>query len=345
MFGLVPLGFGLMIIFAGGIWLLFNVVKKRPILPPIILSLLAVLIFVFAAVVVPLLETGGDRQQDLIFETALDEKAWTDAKQQNSVESYTHYIEQYPFGIYSEQAEAALDEITWLSAVGDNTLQGYQQYLENYPDGFYAETARNKIENIAAEPGKYTTEEIEYFLEIALGTEFGTSEPLIRKWEEPIYIEIFGEPTPADLPTLDHIISELNLLLDGAIHLGVVNSGGNFKIYFGPETTFSDYLDTYQPVNYGFFWVWWNNNVINYAVMLIASEGITQQERSHLIREELTQSLGLMQDSWLYTESIFYQSWTDTTEYLPIDRAIIKMLYSPQIKPGMNRKDVLRVFE
>jgi len=306
--GLVLLAFGLMVFLAGVIWFLFNLVKRRPILPPIILSLLAVLIFVFAAVVVPLLETGGYGWKDLIFETTLDENAW-------------------------------------LAADRDNTLQGYQQYLENYPDGLYAETARNKIENIAAGPGKYPTEEIEYFFEIAFGVEFGTSEPLIRKWEESIYIEIFGEPTPADLQTLDQIISELNLLLDGAIQLGVVDSGGNFEIYFRPETTFSDRLDTYEPVNYGFFWVWWNNNVINYAVMLIASEGITQQERSHLIREELTQCLGLMQDSWLYPESIFYQGWTDTTEYLPIDRAIIKMLYSPQIKPGMNRKDVLRVFE
>ena len=48
----------------------------------------------------------------------------------------------------------------------------------------------------------------------------------------------------------------------------------------------------------------------------------------HLLREELTQSLGLFNDSWDYPESIFYQCWTTTTEYAPIDRELIDMLYN-----------------
>ena len=48
----------------------------------------------------------------------------------------------------------------------------------------------------------------------------------------------------------------------------------------------------------------------------------------HLLREELTQSLGLFNDSWDYPESIFYQAWTTTTEYAPIDSELIDMLYN-----------------
>ena len=59
---------------------------------------------------------------------------------------------------------------------------------------------------------------------------------------------------------------------------------------------------------------------------MVASEGITQQERSHLIREEITQSLGLFRDSWRYPDSIFYQGWTATGEYASIDGPTIRLL-------------------
>jgi len=74
---------------------------------------------------------------------------------------------------------------------------------------------------------------------------------------------------------------------------------------------------------------------------LIASQGITQQERSHLIREELTQSLGLFQDSWRYPGSIFYQGWTDITEYSDLDRATIRLLYDSRLAPGMAPSEAL----
>jgi hypothetical protein len=53
-----------------------------------------------------------------------------------------------------------------------------------------------------------------------------------------------------------------------------------------------------------------------------------ETSHKHLLREELTQSLGLFNDSWEYPESIFYQGWTTTTEFAPIDRELIDMLYN-----------------
>jgi hypothetical protein len=53
-----------------------------------------------------------------------------------------------------------------------------------------------------------------------------------------------------------------------------------------------------------------------------------ENAQKHLLREELTQSLGLFNDSYKYDNSIFYQGWTTTTEYDPIDRELIDMLYN-----------------
>ena len=54
----------------------------------------------------------------------------------------------------------------------------------------------------------------------------------------------------------------------------------------------------------------------------------TMSAKKHLLREELTQSLGLFNDTYDYPESIFYQEWTETNEYAPIDIELISMLYN-----------------
>jgi hypothetical protein len=209
----------------------------------------------------------------------------------------------------------------------------------------------------------YTTAQMNYFIEVALKSEYADSEPTIKKWDRDINIKVLGSPTPEDLKTLQTVIDELNTLISG-IRLQVVAQAGasiqdissnkphvfgnnpNVEIYFVPESKFSQYEPNYQPINYGFFWGWWNDNhAMERSKVLISTDGVTQQERSHLIREELTQSLGLMEDSNQYRDSIFYQGWTDTNQYTEIDKAVIEMLYRPEIRPGMTQSQVLEVFQ
>ena len=190
----------------------------------------------------------------------------------------------------------------------------------------------------------YSQEEIDYFTEIALGVEFGDDVPVIKKWTNDIRIKINGEPTDFDLQTINNIISDLNKLIAG-IKIKQVDKKENLTITFAPESNFTTIDPNYVPTNYGFFWALWHDDyfVIYAASILISSADITQQERSHLIREELTQSLGLMNDSNKYNDSIFYQEWTDLTELSEIDKAVIKLLYHKKIKPGMSKDQVLNI--
>lgn len=189
----------------------------------------------------------------------------------------------------------------------------------------------------------YTPEQINYFLEVAMGNEFGESTSLVKKWQSPIRIKVHGAPTSEDWQTLQTVTQELKELT-GGLQLQIVQDNPNLDIYFVSEREFRHYEPNYQPLNYGFFWTHWNNqNTIYNARILISTVGISQKERSHLIREELTQSLGLMQDSQRYRDSIFFQGWTDPTEYTEIDKAIIRMLYHPDIQAGMTRSQVMQV--
>ena len=189
----------------------------------------------------------------------------------------------------------------------------------------------------------FTQEEIEYFTEIALGAEFGDETPVIKKWTDDVRIKINGEPTEEDLQTINNIVNDINKIITG-LRIKIVDKNENLSITFSPESDFTSIDPNYVPTNYGFFWALWHddNFIIYNASILISSIGITQKERSHLIREELTQSLGLMNDSNKFEDSIFYQDWTNITEFSEIDRAVIKLLYLNNIKPGLSRDQVLK---
>ena len=190
----------------------------------------------------------------------------------------------------------------------------------------------------------FTQEQIDYFTEIALGADFGEQTPVIKKWTADIRVKVEGEPTKEDFQTINNIVNDLNELIAG-IKIKLVDKNENLVIAFSPESEFSAIDHNYVPTNYGFFWALWHddNFVIYDASIHISSAYITQRERSHLIREELTQSLGLMNDSDRYNDSVFFQEWTDIIEFSEIDRAVIKLLYLNKIKPGMSKERVLKI--
>ena len=183
---------------------------------------------------------------------------------------------------------------------------------------------------------------IDYFTTIAFGAEYGGS-PEIVKWEEDVKIAVHGDPTSTDLSTLDDVVSDLNDLI-GTIDVSVVTSNQNVDMYFAPEADFSSLEPSYVPDNMGFFhFLWDGSGRITTSRILISTTGVTQAERSHLIREELTQSFGLAQDSYTYEDSMFYQGWTSTPKYSRYDEMLIQMLYLPAIKPGMDVTQALAV--
>ena len=127
---------------------------------------------------------------------------------------------------------------------------------------------------------------------------------------------------------LKQIVSELNELIN-TIDIEIVSdiSESNMYIYFGSYLDFHKIkpktdLDILKS-NLGYF-----NKKDNSGYMYVDIYRTNIEEQKHLLREELTQSLGLFDDSYKYPESIFYQGWTTTTKYAPIDRELIDMLYN-----------------
>jgi hypothetical protein len=187
----------------------------------------------------------------------------------------------------------------------------------------------------------YTDEELSYFAEIAFGAEFGgAATPLLHRWDKNPSVRVHGTPVAADDAVITQVLGEINSLTHG-VRLQRTDGTGDIDLYVVPQADFQRYDPNAIPGSRGFVWIWWDaGQQIIRARILVASD-VSQDARAHVIREELTQSLGLLRDSHRYPESIFYAAASLVQSYAPIDRAVIEMLYRPELAPGMTRERAL----
>ena len=202
------------------------------------------------------------------------------------------------------------------------------------PDGFFEETPPDRQDII------------KYFSEVGFCPEFGTcSNPVVKKWMSDVRIKIHGNYTDGDRQELERVISELSVLT--GLSIKIVNNNQNINIYFVKQASFKKYIPEYKGTvkQDGLFVSINNKNNILYSATICIRDDVDQHLRDHLIREELTQAMGLASDSGSYNNSIFQQDpYYKPTEYAAIDKEVIKLLYNQKMRPGMTKQDVERVF-
>ena len=91
--------------------------------------------------------------------------AWRQAKEQNTLEAYRIYLENYPNGEFRSSAVSRIREIekaaarqredlAWEIAREKKSAQGYQEYLQAYPDGQYAQEAKTRKSQLSERGGQ-----------------------------------------------------------------------------------------------------------------------------------------------------------------------------------------------
>lgn len=179
---------------------------------------------------------------------------------------------------------------------------------------------------------KFSPEAKEYFNKVAYGNEFGDNGNSLRKFKQDVKIYVTGEKPDYLMSELKSIVRELNGLMS-TISVSIVSneSDANLTILFGSAQDYNNLEPNsigYTDHNQGLF-VSYGSSVLTSATMYVDIERTSSiNAQKHLLREELTQSLGLCNDSYDYPESIFYQGWTETTEYSDLDKELIQMMYN-----------------
>lgn len=224
------------------------------------------------------------------------------------------------------------------------------KYFRNKLSGlFYAALLVLSITSCAKEEKELSTEQLEviaYFKDVALGFEFGSADRLTRKWKEPLDVFLTGNPSEELVAEFNRIKTEINALAtDGFLIRQETDSlKANYVLVIGNADAYIaryPFVASYTPSNWGLFFVNWDGNqYLNSGHMYVDNERANLMAQKHLLREELTQSLGLARDALTYPESIFQANWTTVQEYAPIDRELIRLLYHPRMTAGLNELEV-----
>lgn len=190
------------------------------------------------------------------------------------------------------------------------------------------------------------TEVKDYFKEVALGSEFGEDEKVIKKWNENVKIYVKGDIQPHLDKELNTVINELNSLIKTIRIERVYNKReANCEVFLGTADEFISHMGSRAKnlvkSNKGLFFVNYNKKGELYkATVFVDTFRASVIAQRHLLREELTQSLGLMNDSYKYKDSMFYQPWSTTQNYSDIDKQLIKLLYNPKMQAGISSDEV-----
>lgn len=196
-------------------------------------------------------------------------------------------------------------------------------------------------------PPPSRSEVLNYFLEIGLCPEFGKCPaPMVKKWTSDIRIQLNGNYTESDEQELEIITSELSELT--GLSIKIVESNPNIDIHFVHYNSFKKYIPEYTGTakQDGLF-VSRNHpgSSVLYAATICIREDADELLRNHLLREELTQAMGLPDDSRAYKDSIFQKDpFYKPTEYSAMDKEVIKLLYDKKMRPGMTENEIRSVF-
>lgn len=207
----------------------------------------------------------------------------------------------------------------------------------------------------------YEKEVIEYFKEIALESEYYDSPERTTKWKKSMVLYVikdkpYEKQMKAIQKTIDHINilatdgfkieltenpKKCNSLLYLLIREGVAKMAPNFY------KSFTDNIDV-DVSGFAYTEFDWSNYKINKAFIFIDPEESIEVQESTIL-EEITQSIGLMNDSEKYPESIFYENQIEedsiNMKYSSLDEDVIKLLYHPRMKSGLNSKQVENVIK
>lgn len=183
---------------------------------------------------------------------------------------------------------------------------------------------------------------LEYFEEVVLNVEYtdGTGDAtLVQKWLEPIYYRIYGTATDEDLEVLNTLFEQLNAVSGfPGIHAAEDGKPENLKLNFLARDAFNESFS--QVINgeeaYGavHFWYYTDSNQL-YDARIGYRTDIDQFSRSSILIEEIINGLGIT-DTVLRSDSIVYQYSNSNTALSEIDWLILKLLYHPAMKCGMD---------
>ena len=205
------------------------------------------------------------------------------------------------------------------------------------------ETAVSSSEQISAEG--YSAEEIyAYFAEIAFQSEYGGWRGRLCKWTQEIVCYIEGDYSEGEMDVLTDLAARLNTIpAFPGIRMTSDKEQANFIISFVMQNELTRLFGAEAEHSSGmskFYWTKKTGEIVR-AETGIASNITPMNAKASVICEEILQAMGLSSDSYAHPESVFYQGYNGALRPAAIDWAMLELLYSESILPGMQENEAL----
>ena len=183
---------------------------------------------------------------------------------------------------------------------------------------------------------KYDQKTMEYFREITLKNELNDKvklRPITFKKDVKIFLE--GKYDTFIEDEVNRVLQDLNVIID-PVELYKVDKkpDANMVVFFGDLQSFltinPDLINTPQINNCeGLFRLKTRGDkIVSSRIFINLNKQESKLDLQDCLREEITQSLGAVNDSYRYPTSTFYQGENYVTEYSEMDVNVIKLLYN-----------------
>lgn len=210
-------------------------------------------------------------------------------------------------------------------------------------NGILHQPDHHLLRNYGPKADRYVRQHlIDLLIEVALGAEYGSDIKLLKKWTTPMRLYVESDLSPELQATLFDVINEINVLCTDGFYIEQTTDSlsSNTYLYAGPALDFAKRFTQLTPLvenHNGLIHVAYNDAYeITRAVIYVDTQHTLLVEQKHVLREELTQGMGLLNDLKYYPESIFYEAQSRGDSFSTFDKELIRLLYHPAFYPGMD---------
>ena len=92
----------------------------------------------------------------LLFGCSSENRDWSTAQRENTAASYHSFLQKFPSGKHSAEAQQRIESLDWQSTETADTPGAFRKFLKEHPSGTHAKLATAQLETVSWEAAKKT---------------------------------------------------------------------------------------------------------------------------------------------------------------------------------------------